>query len=200
MSEHIVIQNTENYTLTDYQDFEHRLFSHDTDKNELENICMTLAHIPSKEAQALLKKFRKSVHANKVSWLKCAIDEGQMHYLEPCNEQEEQDFLALKVIQELEDNLLDLEMEYNKADLNWRKYEIQLQAVKSLATDGELDENAHVTYDNKMSEGKRHMTELNNEIKIQEKIIERIRVNIQTERYKNVDTMTMQHYHFDGEE
>jgi hypothetical protein len=187
MTQHIEIQNPEEYTL---------LFTDDTDKEKLEEICMTLAHLPTAEAAALLAKFNEHIRAKEVEWLTCAIEENQYHHLTPCNEQEERDFLALKVIQEMEDHVIDLEVEYDKEDLGWQKNKIKLEAIKSLVAEDELSESASY-YDNEMPCQKNRMIELRNEIETQEKIIQAIKRSIQTERYKKVNSMTMQHYHFD---
>jgi ATP-dependent exoDNAse (exonuclease V) beta subunit len=77
MTQHIEIQNPEEYTL---------LFTDDTDKEKLEEICMTLAHLPTAEAAALLAKFNEHIRAKEVEWLTCAIEENQYLHLTPCNE------------------------------------------------------------------------------------------------------------------
>ncbi len=199
MTQHIEIQNPEEYTKVDYQNFEYLLFADDTDKEKLEEICMTLAHLPTTEAAALLAKFNESIRAKEVEWLTCAIEENEYHHLTPCNEQEERDILALKVIQEMEDHIIDLEIEYDKEDLGWQKNQIKLEAIKSLVAEDELSESASIYYDNEMPCQKNRMIELRNEIETEEKIIQAIKRSIQTERYKKVNSMTMQHYHFDGE-
>ena len=38
---------------------------------------MTLAHLPTKRAQALLEKFSESDRADEVEWLEPAMDEGK---------------------------------------------------------------------------------------------------------------------------
>jgi len=200
MTEHKNIQEPQNYDAMDYQNFERRLFAHDTPRELLEDICMTLAHLPTAEAQALLAKFKESSRADEVKWLECAIDEGQDHYLSPCNEEEERDFLALKVIQEMEDRIIGLEMEYDKVNLRWRKDCIQLEAVKALQAEGELDEYATAYYDNEMPCQERRMREFREQINELEKIMLRVKQSIKTERYKGIDSMAMRHYHFDGEE
>jgi uncharacterized coiled-coil protein SlyX len=200
MSTHKAIQDPRNYDAVDYQNFERRLLASDTPKELLEDICMTLAHLPTAEAQALLAKFKESPRADEVNWLQCAIDEGQDHYLSPCNDEEERDFLALKIVQEMEDRIIELEIEYDKVDLRWRKDQIKLEAVKALQAEGELDEYATAGYDNEMPCQEREMEELREQIEEMEKIMARIKQSITTERYKKVDTMTMRHYHFDGEE
>lgn len=200
MTEHKSIQNPQDYTPEDYQTYERQLFDPATSKETLENICMTLAHLPTGAAQALLAKFRESVRAPEVSWLECAVEEGQFHYLSPTNDEEERDLLALKVIQEMEDDIIDLEIEYDKVDLKWRKNQIKLEAIKALMAEGELDDEAGVGYDVEMPRQQEEMEDLRERIEEMEKIIARIKQSIQTERFKNVDSTTMRHFHFDGEE
>lgn len=200
MTQHKPIQNPEEYSGENYQTYERQLFDPTTPKETLENICMTLAHLPTAEAQTLLAKFRESGRAQEVSWLQCAIDEGQFHYLSPCNEQEDRDLLALKVVQELEDRIVELEIAWDKVNLRWRKDKIQLEAVQALQAEGELDEHATIYYDNEIPRQEQEMTKLREQIEELEKIMQRTRQSIQTERYKNIDTMTMRHYHFDGED
>lgn len=200
MTQHLPIQDPDDFDVMDYQAFERQLFDPVTPKEILEDICMTLAHLPTGEAQALLAKFRESGRAHEVSWLACAIEEGQMHYLSPNNEEEERDLLALKLIQEMEDEVLELEYEYSKVHLRWEKAQIKLAAIKSLQAEGELDASASIGYEADIPLQKKQMEDLRQGIEQQEKIIARIRQQIQTERFKNVDSMTMRHCHFDGEE
>ena len=77
MTKHKSIQKPEDYNDKDYQEFHDKLFSSSTPKSELEEICMTLAHLPTKKAQYLLKYFSESDRANEVEWLEFAIEEGQ---------------------------------------------------------------------------------------------------------------------------
>jgi hypothetical protein len=200
MTAHKNIQEPQNYDAMDYQNFERRLFAPDTPRELLEEICMTLAHLPTAEAQTLLAKFKESSRADEVNWLECAIDEGQYHYLSPSNKEEERDFLALKVMQEMEDRIISLEMEYDKVNLRWRKDSIELEAVKALQAEGELDEYATAYYDNEMPCQERRMGELREHINKLEKIMRRVKQSIKTEHYKDVNSMTMRHCHFDGEE
>ena len=91
MPEHKPIQNPDNYSDKDYQKFHDKLFSSSTTKAELEEICMTLAHLPTKKAQELLNYFNKSDRASEVEWLEFAMQEGQFHYLSVKNEEEEEE-------------------------------------------------------------------------------------------------------------
>jgi len=57
MTEHKDIQNPDDYTDKDYDVFEMKLFSQFTSVEQLEEICMTLAHLPTKRAQELLDEY-----------------------------------------------------------------------------------------------------------------------------------------------
>ncbi|MBU0713118.1 hypothetical protein KKA87_14535, partial [bacterium] len=98
MVEHKDIQNPEDYGAKHYAKFRYLLFSDETSREELEEICMTLAHLPTDEARQILDEFKNSERAGEVGWLDCAIEENMFNYLSPENEQEERDFLALKMV------------------------------------------------------------------------------------------------------
>lgn len=200
MTEHLPIQDPDAFDVVDYKNFERRLFADDTKKSDLERICMTLAHLPTEEAQALLARFRHSPRADEVGWLECAVEEQQQNLLSPCNDQEERDLLALKMTQEMEDRIIDLEIEYDKVELRWRKSGIEREAIQSLMQEGELDEYASVGHDQEIPLQERDMEELSEEIDRLEKIKARILDSIQTERFKTVNPMIMRNCHFDGEE
>ncbi len=107
MAKHKEIQDPAKYTEKDYDIFEMKLFSQFTSVEQLEEICMdVLPHLPTKRAQDLLKTFSQSERAKEVGWLENAMNEGQYLYLSPMNAQEERDFLALKMLQEFEEKLL----------------------------------------------------------------------------------------------
>ncbi len=199
MAEHKPIQNPEDYTEQDYDTFEMKLFSQFTSVEQLEEICMTLAHLPTKRAQELLDKFRKSERTHEVEWLECAVDEGQYLYLSPTNEEEERDYLALKVMQELEDRIIDLEYECTKIDLQLRKSHIRDDALRELVKNGEITEAEAMFSEDHYISMNNDLEELRQEIRIEEKTFAQIKKSIKTERYKNVNTMHMRHIHFDGE-
>ena len=69
MTEHLPIQDPDDYDEADLMQFAETLFSPLTDVNELDRICMTLAHIPSKEAQELLNRFKDKV----IEYLRASI-------------------------------------------------------------------------------------------------------------------------------
>ncbi len=136
MTEHLPIQDPDDYSDEDLMSFGERLFSPTTSVDELERICMTLAHLPTEAAQRLLQRFRESARSVEVSWLECAVDEGTYHMLSPRNELEEQEFLVLKVITEGEDKIVELSIDRDKLDLERKKLRLREDAVKVLVADG----------------------------------------------------------------
>lgn len=196
MAKHKEIQDPAKYTEKDYDIFEMKLFSQFTSVEQLEEICMTLAHLPTKRAQDLLKTFSQSERAKEVGWLENAMNEGQYLYLSPMNAQEERDFLALKMLQEFEEKIVELQLKYDELGLAARKERIELEAITALIKRGELDQDEAVKFHEVDSNRKADMQELAKQIAIQEKICQQIKASIKTERYKNVPTSYMQHIHF----
>ena len=196
MTEHKDIQNPDDYDADDYREYENLLLSPYTQVEKLEEICMTLAHLPTKQAQDLLAKFRHSERAAEVEWLECAVDEGRDHYLSPLNEQEDRDWLALKVMQEIEDKIIELEVEYNKLDLEWRKREIEREATAKLIKKNELNEDEALGFPEIFHFLKTQMANIREELAVKNKLFDQIKSSIKTERYKDVDTMYMRSVEF----
>jgi hypothetical protein len=196
MTEHKDIQKPDDYTDKDYDEFEMKLFSQFTSVDQLEEICMTLAHLPTKRAQELLEKFSNSERASEVGWLEGAMDEGQFHYLSPTNEQEERDYLALKVMQEIEDEIVDLHVKYDELKLELDKREIEYGAILELIKQGELHEDEALGFQEYKGIQEKNMEELAHQIAVKEKTFDQIKKSVKTEKYKDVDMMYMRHIHF----
>ena len=203
MTQHKDIQDPKNYSEMHYKYFETKLFSKDTTKEELEDICMTLGHLPTKEAQDLLDKFKQSERAKEVEWLECAIDEGKHWYLSPTNDQEERDYLALKILNLKDDEIVDLMLKRDEHDFSIRKMNLELEAIEKLAkeksTDKEDIKYRIIALQELIKIESTNLKEAEREIEFQEKIREKIRQSITTERYKDIDPMYMNEVHFDGE-
>lgn len=199
MTEHKDIQDPKKYSEMHYKYFNAKLFSEETTKEELEDICMTLGHLPTKEAQDLLEKFSKSERAKEVEWLECAIEEGQQLYLSPNNEKEERDFLALKMLQKKDDEIVELMGKRDEHDFQIQTQTIELQAFKELAKGNKDLKDRIIALQGKIKMETAKLKEVDAEIELQEKIQEKIKQSITTERYKNVDPMDMVNLHFDGE-
>jgi len=136
MTEHQSIQDPDEYSDEDMMSFAERLFSPLIPTEELEHICIVLAHLSTEGAQQLLRHFRESSRAEEVFWIETATEEGAFHLLEPQNDLEEQEFLTLKVIEELEDEILDLTARRDELDLKRCKSELRGSAIKALVHRG----------------------------------------------------------------
>ncbi|NIM13257.1 MAG: hypothetical protein GTO45_14185 [Candidatus Aminicenantes bacterium] len=190
------IYKKDEFSEQDYKEFERRLFSSSTSVSELQRICMTLAHTPTKKAQDLLKLFTESDRAHEVGWLALAAEEQEFHYLSPENEQEERDYLALKVLQELQDELVQLDIQLNEAKVDLDKMEIRYEAVRELVKKGELEEVDEAGVHDAMVVFKARCEELAEEIEFKDKIFDQVKESIKTEKYKDVDPMSMRNVHW----
>nr|MBC8385824.1 hypothetical protein [Candidatus Cloacimonadota bacterium] len=129
MPEHKNIQNPENYSEAHYKFYETKLFSAETSSEELEDICMTLAHLPTKEAQDLLDKFKQNERAKEIEWLESAIDEEKSLYLSPENEQEERDLIAHKLANECDDMIMKKYDEIENVKFKMLQSEVKYKAI-----------------------------------------------------------------------
>jgi hypothetical protein len=187
---------TSNLSEEQYAEFERKLLSRSTSVSELERICMTLAHSPSKESQDILARFKESRMGKKVEWLDIAIDEGQFVYLEPRNEREERDYLALKMVQEMSDQLVDLEIDMNEAKLDLEKMEIEHGAIRELINHKKIDEKEGLPLHDIELIFESRFENLREEFELKEKIVDQILQSITTPRYQNLDPDLMRHIHF----
>ena len=159
--------------------------------SELQSPSATLAHLPTKRAQDLLTRFKESERAEEVEWLEIALDEGKFHYLQPNNEKESRDFLALKVIREKDDHIIELMKKKEDYELNIKKFEIELEAMEKMQKEGSaIKENISALKDLIKME-KNCLRETKDEIEFEEKLQRKIRESIDTERYKDIDPMYM---------
>ncbi|WP_295392852.1 hypothetical protein [uncultured Thiodictyon sp.] len=198
MTEHMPIQDPEDFSPEDLMRLAEVLFSPLSGVNELERACMTLAHLPTAEAQDLLKRFTASSRAAEVSWLECAVEEGQQVLMEPTNDLEEREFLTLKVIQELTDESYELEAKRDQQRVSIEKGEIRLGALQALAAAGKYDPIAVLGYSGGIDCERNDMDELTEEIALKEAMIEHLRASITTPRYRDVDPEFMRHVHWDA--
>ena len=199
MTEHKDIQNPEDFSESKYQEFRYKLTDEFTSAEELKEICMTLAHLPTKEAQDLLDEFKHSDRAKEVEWLECAIDEGSFWLLSPGNEQEERDFLAVKMIGEIDDHVVEIMGKIDVYKLEIDKYNIRVEALKMIP-ENEIETKYDISaLQNliQMNEGK--IEKLQREILLEEKVHQKIRALIKTERYKKLDPMDISDIHLNGE-
>ncbi len=196
MTEKKCCYQQEDITDLQYHEMEKKLFSSSTSVSDLEKICMTLAHIPTQHAQNLLNRFKNSDRAQELDWLDEAVEEGQYHYLSPQDDQEERDYLALKVMQEMEEEIIDLQIKHDEAKLDFDKMAIKQEAVIDLVKKGELDESHEIGFHDINIMLTSRIEELSQDIIVKEKTLKRIKKSIKTERYKNLDPMVMKQVNF----
>jgi hypothetical protein len=197
MTEHSSIQDPEDYSDEEMMAFATRLFGPTTPVDELERICMTLAHLPTEAAQHLLRRFRESARASEVSWLECAVDEGAFHLLQPRNDLEEQEFLTLKVIAEIEDEILDLSVQRDQLDLQRRKLCLRFDAVKALVAAKQLDPDEALGFHDALLCIDNDISALDARIEVEEAIAHHLKGTITTARYRNADMDVVRHIHLD---
>lgn len=206
MTKHKEIQNPENFGDKDYKRFEYLLFAEDTPTEIIEEIVMTLAHLPTKRAQNLLNRFKDSVNAQKIDWLEPAMDEGNMLYIMPNGEQEERDFIAIKLYHKNEDHIVRLMGECDRYAYLIRQYEIEMDALKAVQKEStDEEEKKEIGYQitalsDLITMDRSHLHETEKEIAMQEKINEKIKAGIKTERYKKLSAADISGFHFDGED
>jgi len=205
MTEHKSIQDPKKYRKSDYEKFEYLLFAEDTPVEILKDIVMTLAHLPTKQAQDLLGQFKKNDRAVEVEWLEMAINEGKTLYMWPENDQEEKDMMAVKLYNKISAQIIELMGEADVNEFKRKQYEIELVALEKLQNEKlSKNENEDIKYRViaikdliKMEEN--HLDKIKKEITVQDKIIKKIKEGITTERYKNIEQWDIYGFSFDGE-
>lgn len=206
MTEHKDIQNPENYSEAHYKYFEAKLFGTKSSRAELEEICMTLAHLPTPQARDLLEKFQNSSRSGEVVWLECAMEENKFLNICADNEQEERDMIALKLYYKKEEDIIELMGNCQTYEYRLLQYDIEQEALESIQskdlskTEAEdIKIRISVLHDLKIIE-ESQLEKAQKEIEMLEKINSEIKNNIATERYKNLKKWDICDYHFDGEE
>ncbi len=175
------------FTSEDYDTFQRKLFSDDTTEEELQAVCMRLGRTPSAEAQELLITFRESDRAAEVKWLDLAIDEGRLLFLEPVNDGEERDYVALKVVREMTAEIIQLEELYRSDHLLSLKMAIENQATFDLIKSGELEEEEKEGLVEAQQAFQERAINHRREMGKKEKVLARVRESITTERYRDLD-------------
>ena len=166
---------------------------------------MTLAHLPTKRAQDLLARFKESERADEVEWLEPAIEEGKMWTIWPENEQEERDMLALKLYHKKDDHIVELMTQCDAIEYKMNQYEIELTALKELQKDrlniNDADEIKYkiITLTDLICVERKRLEKIRMDIELEEKIAEKIKAGIKTERYRDLESWDILGFHFDGE-
>lgn len=205
MMNHKDIQDPDNFSDKDYKKWDYLLFDDETSSEQLKDIVMTLAHLPTQRAQDLLEKFTNSNRAHEVEWLEPAMDEGKFWTISPRDEKEERDLMALKLYFRKQDTIVELMGECDKYEYNINLMKIEMEALEQLEQD-ELNENQQEDIKYRKSAlhdliimEKSHLEEAKKDITVLEKISEKIIGSITTERYKDLQPWDIDGFHFDGE-
>lgn len=205
MMNHKDIQDPDNFSDKDYKKWDYLLFDDETSSEQLKDIVMTLAHLPTQRAQDLLEKFTNSNRAHEVEWLEPAMDEGKFWTTSPRDEKEERDMMALKLYFRKQDTIVELMGECDKYEYNINLMKIEMEALEQLEQD-ELNENQQEDIKYRKSAlhdliimEKSHLEEAKKDITVLEKISEKIIGSITTERYKDLQPWDIDGFHFDGE-
>ncbi|OUD14190.1 hypothetical protein [Thioflexithrix psekupsensis] len=118
------------------------------------------------------------------------------HYLSPQTEQEEQDYLALKVAQEVEDEVIELEIEHRQLQVAFEKQTVAYEAALALVRQGELDNTDACEWSERRAQLTQQMQDLRRKIRVKEKVLEQIKESIKTARYRIVNPVAMRNVHF----
>ena len=206
MTEHKDIQNPDDYTDKDYQKWEYLLLDPDTSKAELEDIVMTLAHLPTEKAKELLKKFKQSDRADEVCWLEPALEENEMWLLNPDTDQKTRDMKAMKLSAKKQKIIVELMGKCDVSQYSIDLMNIEIDALNQMEKE-EKDEEFRKEIGYRKSAlndmiiwEQSHLEEAKDEIAMEEKISEKIEENVKTEAYKQMDFSGPDGWHFDGEE
>ena len=184
------------FTDEDYKIFYEKLWSDETPTEELEEICMILANVPTAAARELIENFRESDRATDIDWLANAVSQGKHHYLSPRDNDEERDFIKLKLLGEMMDEIIELEVQFNITRIKLEKLDIELEAVKELVRRGEVDKVEEISFHPVQERHQSKMENLSTQINVKDKSYDLIRKSIKTERYQNVDPMSIKDIDF----
>jgi len=195
MNEHFSSADPDDQDDHELMDLAERLFSSETPVVELERICMRLAHCVSDGAQQLLERFRQSPRAGAVEWLDCALEEGAFHLLSPRNDLEEQEFLVLKVVEDIQETIVDLCMRRDEIDLQRRKLLVRQAALSSIGADGLVADDLLCEVDAQLAEIDREIVDIDRRVVIEEAVIKRLRASITTPRYRAADPRLIRSIH-----
>jgi hypothetical protein len=195
MIQHLNIADPDEHDDIELMDLAERLFSSDTPVVELERICMRLAHCTSDNAQQLLERFRRSPRAGAVEWLDCALEEGAFHLLSPRNELEEHEFLILKVVEDVQETIIDLCIRRDEIDLERRKLRVRRAALAAVITSGEAAGDLLAEVDTELADIDAEVTDIDRRVRIEEAVVKQLRASITTPRYQAADPRMVRSIH-----
>lgn len=175
-------------------------------KNSSEAEIMALTHAGTKESVAKLKTMiEKESDSEKKGFLELALEESEMFYFEPTNEQEERDFNLAKLIYDQQKNWLRQDVERSallcRVDFLRLKLEVREKILKDAsAAEKEMAQVqrdvAHeilIMEEDRLAKAEDQESAADAFIKAAEKMIK-------NEKYKKLPYDFFDHYHFDDEE
>ena len=179
----------------DYFSLEQTLFDDQTSVQQLQQICLLLEHTADQSAQDLLQRFRQHQRSMDI-WQEKQSAEELFNYLAPQNGKEERDYLALKVMQELEDEVLELGIECEQGQLKLDKKAIEIEALQNLPHQGAVEDHLQAALQGEVAAIRQELQTLQQTIVVKEKVLAEIQQSITTTRYKSVDPTSMRYIHF----
>lgn len=206
MAQHRPILDPEKISEEDYQKFEHLLLSEDTEQELVEGIALFLAYIPTERAKSILQKFKNSERAKEIEWLDLEMEEAKARYIWPNTDQEAIDLMASKLYHEKKEAIVDLIAQKVDCESQIIRYEIELNALHELqkeklnADEEEILKNKIMALNELLNMEKKKFDQLEKEMAFEEKVIEKIKSNVQTERYKKLLSRDISGSHLDEEE
>ena len=198
MTEHKDIQNPKDFSDKNYQEFRYKLMDDYTSSEELKEICMTLAHLPTQKARDILDEFQNSNRAKEVEWLEFAVEENNFFLLSPNNDQEKRDFLAVRLLGEIQERIIDMEGKIEGRQIDIIKDNIRLDALEKLSKENETKYEI-IAIQNMIQMDLNKIEDYQNNILLEEKIMGKIKESIKTEQYQNINPWKIREIHLDGE-
>jgi hypothetical protein len=167
---------------------------------------MTLAHAGTKEAIAKLESmFDKEIDPSKKDYLLLALEEAEMVYFEPANDQEEKDFGLAKLINDKEEDWFyqDMEAEALECRLDFAELELAVREKMLRDSTGDKKEMAQINRDvahDMMVMYKNQLAEVKEELSDIEVWIQTAQKMVKTKKYQNLPAVFFDNYHFDDED
>jgi len=185
MTEHKDIQNPKEFSDKDYKEFHYKLMDEYTSTEELKEICMTLAHLPTINAKNILNEFKNSERADEVEWLDIAMDENEFLLMTPENEEEERDYMALELIKDIHQEIFELDEQIDELRDTIAKNKIRVEAYKQLSSEFEVKKDIK-NLEKTIQSDQVKLEDSQVEIFFKQNVCDTIHESIKTEKYKDM--------------
>ncbi|MFH1089909.1 MAG: hypothetical protein V1716_05830 [Candidatus Uhrbacteria bacterium] len=165
-----------------------------------------LVQAGTKEAVAKLESlFDKETDLDKKDCLFAALEEAEMVYYEPTNDQEEKDFGLAKLINDKEEDWFyqDMEAEALECRLDFAELELAVREKMLRDSTGNKKELAQINRDvahDMMIMYKNQLAEVKEELSDIEAWIQTAQKMLKTKKYQNLPADFFDNYHFDDED